>query len=340
MNDQIPVSDDDTILPFQLDRSNIRGRVARLDQTLDQILGQHRYPTPVSSLVADAVMLTALIGQAIKIRWKFSLQIRGKGAVRLIATDFYAPEAEGAPARLRAYAGFDAEAVAASQGEPFELLGGGVFGVTIDQGPDMHPYQGITPLAGGSLAACGETYFAQSEQIATRFHILAALAETPGGDAHWRAGGLMLQQMPDQGGHIPDASPDGPSGEDGLMTADDVAAMGSGAEDWTRANALMRSVETHELIGPHLPMDELLRRLFHQETPRVYPPQPIQFGCTCSADKVEAAMRMYSAKDIRHMTTDDGRVTADCQFCSAHYDFDPQALGFEATKGLDGAALE
>jgi molecular chaperone Hsp33 len=208
-----------------------------------------------------------------------------------------------------------------------------VFGVVIDQGQDMTPYQGITPLTGGSLAACAETYFAQSEQLATRFHCLAAQSEMPGHPPHWRAGGIMLQQMPDEGGRVPDA----PSGEDGLMTADDVAAMGSRSEDWARTNLLASTVETTELIGPHLAMENLLLRLFHEETPRVYPAQALQFGCTCSPERVEAAMSIYSAKDIRHMTTEDGRVTADCQFCSAHYEFDPAALGFEATKNLDGS---
>ncbi len=107
MNDKLPLSGDDTILPFRLDRSNMRGRVARIDRTLERILERHRYPVPVSALVADAVMLTALIGQAVKIRWKFSLQIRGDGPVRLIATDYFAPEEDGQPARIRAYEAFD-----------------------------------------------------------------------------------------------------------------------------------------------------------------------------------------------------------------------------------------
>ncbi|MFQ5566026.1 MAG: Hsp33 family molecular chaperone HslO [Paracoccaceae bacterium] len=328
-----PLAGDDTILPFRLDRSNMRGRVARIDRTLDRILEQHRYPAPVSALVADAVMLTALIGQAVKIRWKFSLQIRGDGPVRLIATDYFAPEETGRPARMRAYAAFDMGEVVSLRLAPFAMLGRGVFGVTIDQGPDMRPYQGVTPLAGDSLAVCAETYFAQSEQIATRFHALAAQAEMPGHPPHWRAGGLMLQQMPDAGGRIPDAA----SGEDGLMTADDVAAMGSGEDDWTRANLLMQTVETHELIGPQLAQEELLYRLFRDERPMAYPAQPVEFGCTCSAERVEAAMAEYSAQDIAGMTTEDGRVTADCQFCSAHYEFDPAALGFEATKNPDGS---
>ncbi len=124
------------------------------------------------------------------------------------------------------------------------------------------------------------------------------------------------------------------------MSADDVAAMGGGEEDWNRAVMLMQTAGTHELVGPHLAMEELLVRLFHEEAPRVYLPQAIEFGCTCSAGKVEAALAQYSAGDIAGMTTGDGRVTADCQFCSAHYEFDPAALGVEATKNLDGAARE
>jgi molecular chaperone Hsp33 len=38
---------DDTVLPFQLDRSDIRGRVAGLDGVLDRILAQHDYPPPI-----------------------------------------------------------------------------------------------------------------------------------------------------------------------------------------------------------------------------------------------------------------------------------------------------
>jgi len=336
MSDPTRLSGDDTILRFRLDRSNIRGRVVRLDGTLDRILAQHRYPPAVCSLVADAVILTALIGQAVKLRWRFSVQIRGDGPVQLIAADYFAPEEEGAQARMRAYSSFDMGEAVSWRAEPFRLLDRGVFWVTIDQGPDMRPYQGVTPLAGGSLAACAETYFAQSEQIATRFHREAARAEMPGHAPHWRAAGLMLQQMSEAGGRILDA----PRGEDGLLTGDDVAAMGDGEEDWTRAVTLMQTVETHELIGPHLEQEELLYRLFHEEQPMAYPAQPVEFGCTCSPERVEAALSIYSAKDIASMTTEDGKVTADCQFCSVHYEFDPEALGFEATRKLDGSAHE
>jgi molecular chaperone Hsp33 len=124
------------------------------------------------------------------------------------------------------------------------------------------------------------------------------------------------------------------------MTAYDVAVMGGREEDWNRATLLMQTAETHELIGPHLAMEELLYRLFHEERPMAYPAQTVEFGCTCTPRRVEAALAQYSAEDIANMTTEDGRVTADCQFCSAHYEFDPEALGLEATRNADGSVRE
>ena len=319
---------DDAILPFSLARSNMRGRMVRLDKTLQTILNQHRYPAPVAALIAEAGLLTALIGQTMKLRWRFSIQIRGEGLVRLIATDYYAPQKEGEPARIRAYASFDRGDVASSRQTPFEMIGAGVMGITIDQGEGMRPYQGITPLSGNSLSEGAETYFAQSEQLATRFQMISAEAQEPGGEPQWRAGGIMIQQMPETGGVMPDA----PSGENGLMSPDDVAGMGGRAEDWNRVTTLLDTADAHEMIGPHVSPETLLYRLFHEEVPSVYEAQAVEFGCTCSAEKVATAMFQYSAKDLAHMTTEDGKLTADCQFCSAHYEFDPKTLGFEAER--------
>jgi len=316
---------DDTVLPFQLDRSDIRGRVARLDGVLDEVLSQHDYPAPIEALVAEAALLTALIGQTIKLRWKLSLQIRGDGPARLIATDYYAPAEEGAPARIRAYASFDDERLEAG-GEPFAQIGKGYFAILIDQGKGMVPYQGITPLAGGSLAACAEAYFAQSEQLPTRFELSFGRSTLPGQGERWRAGGVMLQQMPETS---PFVAQGGGSGEDGLLQAADILD-GDEAENWSRANLLLDTVEELELIGPQVQPTDLLLRLFNEEIPRVFDAQSVKFGCTCSEDRVRQSLSIYSAKDIAHMTTDEGIVTADCQFCGAHYELDPKTVGFEA----------
>lgn len=318
---------DDTVLPFQLDRADIRGRVARLDGVLEKVLSRHSYPPLVEALVAEAALLTALIGQTIKLRWKLSLQVRSDGPVRMIATDYYAPTEEGGPARIRAWASFDEDALSETAA-PFSQIGAGYFAILIDQGEGTVPYQGITPLAGGSLASCAETYFSQSEQLPTRFSLAFGRSRLPGEAERWRAGGVMLQ-------HMPKASPfvakDGGSGEGGLLAAFDLLD-GDDAENWGRANLLLDTVETLELIGPQVAPTDLLVRLFHEDAPRVFDAQSVQFGCSCSEDKVRKSLSIYSAKDIGHMTTDEGIVTADCQFCGAHYELDPVTLGFEATK--------
>ncbi|OZB19451.1 MAG: molecular chaperone Hsp33 [Rhodobacterales bacterium 34-62-10] len=320
---------DDTVLPFQLDSSDIRGRVARLDGVLDGILKQHDYPPVVEALVAEMALLTALIGQTVKLRWKLQLQVQSNGPVRMIATDYYGPTEEGESARIRAYASYDAARL--TDGRPFDQIGAGYFAIMIDQGRDMAPYQGITPLAGGSLSSCAEAYFAQSEQLPTRFALSFGKSTERGGHEYWRAGGVMLQHMPKAS---PFAKGTEATGEDGLLHARDLVD-GEDGENWNRVNLLLDTVEELELVGPRVAPTDLLVRLFHEESPRVFDAQPVRFGCTCSEDRVRQSLSIYSAKDIRTMTTDEGRVTADCQYCGAHYDLDPATLGFEA-KGTDG----
>lgn len=319
---------DDTVLPFQLDRSDIRGRVVRLDGVLDNVLAQHAYPPMIEGLVAEATLLTALIGQAIKLRWKLSLQVRGNGPVSLIATDYYGPTESGDAARLRAYAAYDKDAVDLDA-PAFAQIGEGYLAILIDQGEGMVPYQGITPIAGQSLANCAETYFAQSEQLPTRFALSFGKSQLPGQPESWRAGGVMLQNMPKAS---PFVAPEGGSGEGGLLQAIDIVS-GEDGENWVRANALLDTVEDIEMVGPSVQPTDLLVRLFHEEGPRVFDSQPITFGCSCSADRVRESLSIYSPADIDEMTTETGIVTADCQFCGAHYEFDPETLGSEAKVG-------
>lgn len=322
MTDPKKISWDDTVLPFQLGQANIRGRVARLDGVLENVLGQHNYPPQIEALIAEVALLTALIGQTIKLRWKLSIQVRGDGPARILAADFYAPETEGGPARIRAYASFDPDRLDSTQ-TPFSQIGKGYFAILIDQGEGTEPYQGITPLDKSSLSACAETYFDQSEQIPTRFELAFGRSQMAGEPERWRAGGMMLQ-------HMPNASP--------LMVGADAPIVPQdtdNGENWSRVNILLDTVDQLELIGPTVAPTDLLLRLFHEEQPCIFDTQPMMFGCTCSEDRVRQSLSIYSTKDIAHMTTEAGIVTADCQFCSAHYQFDPKTLGFEATEPAD-----
>jgi len=293
---------DDVVLPFQLDGCDVRGRVARLDAVLEAVLRRHAYPAVVEALVVEMVLLTALIGQAVKLRWKLSLQVQSKGAVRMIATDYYAPDASGQPARVRACARFDAARLDA-EAPPFAQLGEGYFAVLMDAGKGAPGYRGLTPLEGATLAACAESYFAHSEQLPTRVVLAHDGAMAKGGVLRWRAGGGMLQQMP--------AAQPG----------------GDAAETWQCAAGWLGALRGGELLGPDPTLPDLLLRRFPQDAPRVFPAQRLRFGCPCSEARVRQSLSIYAPREIARMTTKEGRITADCQFCGAHYNLDPKTVG-------------
>jgi len=312
------------VLPFQLERPNVRGRFTRLDSVIENILEQHNYPSIVEALITEATILTVLIGQMVKLNWRLSLQIRGDGPIRLIATDYYGPSKEGLPAQIRAYASYDKEKIDINS-DPFSQIGTGYFAVIINQSKNMSPYQGITPLSGGSLSSSAEAYFFQSEQIPTKFCIAYGTTQLPLEKLSLRAGGIMLQ-------HMPNASPlikqkPSPQSEDLLK---EINPLDEGLkENWARVGILLDTIEDLELIGPSLSFEQVLYRLFHDEIIQTSNSQTVNFGCTCSEDKVRQSMSIYSTKDLKHMTKADGSLTADCQFCGAHYILDPTTLGFE-----------
>src|SRR6202163_2680682 len=139
----------DTILPFEVAALDLRGRVARLGPTVDQILNAHDYPGPVAKLLGEAIVLTVLLGSALKIEGRFILQTQSDGPVRMLVVDFTTP------GKVRACARFDPEqvaaAIAAGEDKPGQLLGRGHLAMTIDQGGEMSRYQGLVALDGGDL---------------------------------------------------------------------------------------------------------------------------------------------------------------------------------------------
>ena len=190
---ELDFAGDDRVVPFQVEGLDVRGRAVQLGPLLNSILGRHDYPAPVARLLAEAIVLTALLGTSLKFDGKFTVQTKGDGPVDLLVADFSSPDS------LRAYARYDedalAEAVKAGQISPPDLLGEGVLAFTIDQGRGMQPYQGIVPLDGSSLEEIAGVYFRQSVQILTRVRL--DVAELIDRDAEGkprhnrRAGGLV-----------------------------------------------------------------------------------------------------------------------------------------------------
>ena len=295
-----PPVPDDAVAAFQIEGEPVRGRLARLGPSVDEILRAHDYPEPVANLLGEACALAALVGSNLKFDGRLIVEARGNGPVRFVVADY---DTSGG---LRGYCGFDAEAVAAAaQGfarpGARSLLGDGHFMMTVDQGPDMDRYQGVTAIEGETLALCAEQYFAQSEQTPTRVRLAVGQADQ-GQGARWRAGGMLIQNI-----------------------AEDEA-RGPTAEAWTRTQAFFETVGEDELIDPLLSSQQLLFRLFHEDGVRVFGSQPLRAFCRCSQERIEGVLKSFDAADRDGMIEPDGKIHVTCEYCSKLYAVEPEAL--------------
>ena len=294
---------DDVIQPFILEVPALRGRLVRLGSMVDGILTRHDYPAPVAVLLGEMLALAGLLSSLLKFDGIFTVQTKGDGPVRMMVADMTSA------GELRGYAEFEAEdlaALIASRGPKRlgsdRLLGAGYLAYTVDRGSDTERYQGIVELTGSSLADCVHHYFRKSEQLRTGMKLAAGRI-----DGRWRAGGLVLQQMPEA-----ESNGDSASGSDEV-------------DDWRRALVLMASCRQSELLDPALPDNDLLYRLFHAERVRVFRPRPLALGCRCSRARLATILRSLSEEDIADMKVD-GELVMTCQFCNVDFRFDDVAL--------------
>lgn len=312
---------DDSVLPFQVEALGVRGRLVRLGPMVTDILARHDYPPSVAGLLAEAVALTAMLGTALKIDGKFILQTKTDGPVDMLVVDF------STPGRMRGYAHFDHHEIARLEatgeriGQP-RLLGNGYLAMTIDRGTAEDRYQGVVPLDDDTLTDAANTYFAQSEQIPTDVLLSSGqlVAQGPDGAVGWRAGGIVVQHLPDNGEPSPIAVDSGtvPEGMEQFVLQED--------DSWNRAKILVRTTEDHELLDPTLAGERLLYRLYHEDGVRAFTPIDIERHCTCSRDRVENMLRQFDPADLGDMVKD-GRIEVTCEFCNAVYDFEPQDVG-------------
>jgi molecular chaperone Hsp33 len=287
---------DDLVQPFRIDPFALRGRLVRLGPTIDRILSQHAYPEPVAAMLGEAITLAVVLAGALKYDGIFTLQTKGDGPIRLMVADV---STSGA---LRGYAQYDAAKLEAAQTGATvlsvpRLLGSGYIAFTVDQGEDTDRYQGIVELAGATLAECAQHYFRQSEQIQAGIKLSVGRA---GARGTWRAGGLMLQRVPPEGGY-------------GVI-ADDVE------DGWRRTMVLMSSATAEELVDPGLAPHRLLFRLFHEDGVRVYDTHPLEARCRCSRERIEGVLRLFSPDELEEMRKE-GATTVTCEFCNQSYVF-------------------
>lgn len=299
--EQTSLMDDNIVQPFRLEKTSIRGRVVRMGSVLQDIIGRHKYPAPVSYLLSEAVTLCVLLSAMLKYDGIFTLQIKGSGPVNALVVD------ATTDAKVRGYASFDAQGVKKlAKRKPdlennyFHLLGTGYVSFTVDQKLEgVERYQGIVELQGNSLADSVRYYFDQSEQIKTDFKL-----EIHPQDMQWRSGAIMIQHMPSEeyGGH-----------DDG----DEEVTQ----EDWNRSSIFMNSCKEEEILSPTLQITDLLYRLFHEEGVRAYPQIPVHHVCRCSTEKVQNVIMSLPREEIDSILEEQGQISVNCEFCSRSYCF-------------------
>lgn len=297
-----PEMNDDQTAAVQIGEGAVRGRIIRLGEVLDKAVGHDRYPEPVARLLGEAVLISALVARSLKFKGRLFVQAHGTndGAVSMLIAEC---TTDG---EVRGYARFDPpslERILAQNPNPdaSTLMGGGTFAMTIDQGADMDRYQGLSAIEGASLGDCAEHYFRQSEQIPTRIRLAVGQVQVPGGEAQWRGGGLMVQRI-----------------------AGDIA-RGDEEESWDMAKAVFATLTDAEMLDPDLASDTLLYRLFHEQGVTRMDPQDVFAKCSCSRERLHDTIKTFDAAAIEDMM-DDGRITANCEYCGTDYVFVPEDL--------------
>ncbi len=279
----------DAVLGFTVPGRHARGRVLRLAPTLDMILSAHAYPPVLAGLLAEALVLTALVGSTLRPdEGQMTLQAQAKGGpVDLLVCDYKGGE-------LRGYLRIaDAEGAALLTRKSLlsDIFGEGYLAITLDQTLAAERYQGIVPLEGDTFCHAAEQYFTSSEQIPTMIRTGIDLRSNV-------AGGLLVQHLPE-----------GELGKERLSVRDNDP-------DWQHVLALAETVKPAELTDADLPLDDLLWRLFHEEEIRTLPPVPLSRGCRCSPDYIAEVLGRMNETDRADMRGDDGLVSVDCAFCA------------------------
>ncbi len=281
----------DTLQRFIFENAAVRGELVEISETWKQIQARKEYPAPVRALLGELLAAAALLTANLKFKGMMILQMHGDGPVKLLVIEC------DSDLRLRATAKLKPDAAipeGAGMKELVNIHGQGRFVITLDPAdklPGQQPYQGIVPLDGDSVATAIENYMQRSEQLDTKLWLAA--------DENV-ARGLLLQKLPREGGT-------------GTQVADDLEA-------WNHTVTLASTVRNEELLSTDI--NTMLRRLFWEETIRVFEPNHPSFHCSCSREKVGNMLRMLGKPEIDAALADLGELSINCDFCGQHYSFD------------------
>jgi molecular chaperone Hsp33 len=294
------------LLVFMCDGAPVRGEIVSIGSAWQAVLERRNDPPIIRRILGDFVGAATLLSASLKFDGTLIIQAQSKGPIQLLVVECKSDLSMRATVKLSV----DASEVAenATLDELLDASNTGRLVITLDPAnrePGQPPYQGIVALQEqrgeviqpvSSVAEAIALYMQNSEQLDTR--IWLASNDT-------NVGGLLLQRLPDSGGH---------------MHLDPQVA----AEGWNRIQTLGETITDEELLT--LAPETILRRLFLEESTengvRSFPARQIRFSCRCSRAKVADVLRMLGEEEVQSILAEQGFVETVCDFCSKPYRFD------------------
>ena len=268
---------------FVFDNADVRGCYARLDESCKTIQSTHYYPNSLARLINEFTVAAVLLKDSIKSDGSLTVQMRTDGDLNLLIADC------ANDGSVRAICEYDHSGVLSDE-IILNHLPGAVLAVTITP-EDGDRYQSIIPVEQSSLALCLEDYFDRSEQLPSRFHLLATAD---------KAVGFSLHALPAQ--HI----------KDHVLSE----------QRFEHLNVLLKSMTLEEAHADT--SADALTKLYHDESCRLFDAKPLQFGCECSTERSLNALRALGEEELEvlvaeHKADNKDAVIVDCHFCFQRY---------------------
>ena len=294
------------LLVFICDGAPVRGEIVSIGSAWKAVLERRNDPPAVRKILGDFVGAATLLSASLKFDGTLIIQAQSKGPIQLLVVECKSDLSMRATVKLSV----DPSEIKpnATLGELLDAENSGRLVITLDPAdrePGQPPYQGIVALQEHqgavikpvtSAAEAIALYMQNSEQLDTRIWLASD-------ESH--VGGLLLQRLPDSGGHT---------------HLDPQEA----AEGWSRIQTLGETITNEELLT--LPPETILRRLFLEESAengvRSFPSRPIRFACRCSRAKVADVLRMLGEEEVQSILAEQGAVETVCDFCAKPYRFD------------------
>lgn len=275
----------DILHRYLFEDADVRGELVQLEHSHRLILTAQDYPPQIQQLLGELTAATALLTATLKFEGDISLQLQGDGPVSLAVINGNHSQ------QLRGVARFDASGLAPEGNKLTDLLGKGQMVITLSPKVGQR-YQGLVPIESDTLAQCLESYFSQSEQLATSIKLFASARHS---------GGILLQALPQAKQSVDEQT-----------------------QHFDHLKQLTQTLSANEVFN--LAAREILHRLYHEENIRLFDPMEISFFCGCSRERSAAVILSLPKEEIQSILADQGQVSLDCEYCHSQYQFTPEEI--------------